>query len=731
MSASLTLAKKEILDATRSPLLILFVCGFLLALHQLFLGETFATNNLQIQGFFTSMVLLWIVFLPALTFEAWSMESRLKTIELLRALPISFAEITLGKLLARLFLLAVTLALTLPAILIFSQHAHLDWGVVITSYCGVFLVGIFGVHLGFVYSRIFKLGMTAYLATVFSLIVFMMMAHPIVMQNLPSIFHPWLETLSLDENFKPFLTGLLSVKNVLFFLGGSFILFLNLSTENFKKADLLRGFLVFVLFFVLCHSIPRAWFYDATQNHRHRLSSNTQKILQGFSDPIIAKVYFSEDMPFAAQKIRQDLLDLLLTLKHHAPHDLLIETAPTASSIDAEKARQLGIEPLTLRVVEQNGEKTQQVYMGLVLHYRDKTSVIPVMIHSPNFEYQMALALLKLTTENWPILGVMLPDDEAKKSSYSTLITFLQQFIDVLPIGNKQNHLETLGIKALLVVDPENASFELGQEIDGLLSEKIPVLLFVDRSEITDSLKQQTQNSGLENYLQKYGVTITQQLLLDDTQNLRADFDLGTSQVSLDYPFWLKAYQPEFNKNHPVTSQLEQLLLPWTHALLWNDAILKPENRTILVQSSAHSFLQEENLLSVSPQYLSQMQTLPLVQSYPIAAELRLSESQAPLFIVSDTQILKNNFLNTNYFAEATSNSHFISNLVEHVTWGNALIGLRAKSLTVVPTLSLTATQKNKMYWGLMGAEIILPTLLGLILSWQHKRTLKKFHKPA
>ena len=720
MKRWLTLCQKELLDYCISPLVFLFLGGFLVSSYQLFLATVFVNNEATFTSLFVWIPVLWIVFLPALTFESWSLDYKNKTLDLLKATPVSFTAIALAKFFAALCVMTLALLLTLPLILVFLNLGHFDFGVVLSSWIGAWLIGIFGISLGLFFARFLRVGAVSSMLTLLTLLFLTAIANPIVALKLPIWLRPWLEILSLDENFKPFLLGLITLKSICQLCGMSLILITLQSMRKVNFGTGLKALSLCILLILLNRQMPLSWAIDTTQNHQHTLSNATQTILNTLTDRVTVKIYFSKDIPYDAQKIETTLLDLLRTFKTKSPQDIFIELISTESAIDSEKARQLGLAAFQI--------DNKDVFMGVTIHYRDKMAVIPAATEPTTFEYQLALQLLKLQTANFPKMGVVLPAGAAR-AEFSTVLGLFEQLSDVLLIEQNQTNLEDLHLKALLVIDPQNAPASLTQEMDTLLYHNTSVLVFANPSLVSDSVKMQSKETGLEIYLQKNGITITPELLLDADQNAKAQFDLVTSQVLLDYPFWLKIYSPEFNTNHPVTASLNTLLLPWTHALLFNDQILKPENRDILVTTSPEAFLQEPNNFSISPQYVTQMQNLPRVEKYNIAAEIHLPNKPASLFVMSSSQFLKNNFLNPNYFWEAQPNSTFIANLIEHATWGDKLIGLRSKNRPLNPLTKISIQQQSQWHAILLAWAVLSPLSLwfgtAVTMHLKRKKTVK------
>lgn len=718
MKPFLTLIKKEIFDWWLSPTGLVFVIGFLLLSHWLFLSSFFLFNEASLRLYFDGLPLIWIVFLPAVTMDRFALEKKQNTIELLESLPLSFSQIVFAKFLVSWLIVVMALAASLVLVVVVSVLGAPDYGVILSSYLGVLLLAGFAVSVGLFFSKLFSSSIAAYLSTVLFLLFCYVLGHPLVLQSLPLNFTSSVEFLSFDGHFQKFLTGVISLKSVFYFLLGTFFF---LSLVFVRKKNSFSGFVsaICVVLFLSVSFIPTHYFWDGTQIQENTLSEQSKNILHKLSDRVVIKTYFSNDLPPEIEKHKQSLLDILQDFKTESEEEIVLQAEDVATDIERERARQIGIEPLMMTVQTQNERTTKEFYLGLTVHYQDKMDVMPYVTRSGEFEYKVALSLLKLSSKSLPKLGVVFSDEKAE-SSYVVLESFLDQVVDVSKAYENEN-LKFKDLDALLIIDPQDFAKKLEKPVIEFLNQNIPVLIFATRSELTESVEQKLKDNGMTHFLESYGLQMTKELILDADYNLNAQFQVGASMVEIPYPFWIRVPHENLDQTHPVTASVEELFLPWSHAL----EIQKPEEIKILVASSAESFLQESDHLSISPQYLDQMENLPKVKSHALAVEVKKT-NQAPLFVMANTNILKNDFLNTNVRVEALSNATFLINLIEHHTWGDELIGLRSRMMTSRPLQKLSSAEQSLIFWGVLALQVVLPVLfVGLLWGWRRYRQRK------
>ena len=106
----------------------------------LFWGKThhniFLSRQADLQAFFGLLPLIMIIFIPALVMRAWAEERRSGTLELMMALPLTDPQLVSGKFIGYLILCVGCLVGTGSLPLLVAAMGPLDWGPVISGYCG-------------------------------------------------------------------------------------------------------------------------------------------------------------------------------------------------------------------------------------------------------------------------------------------------------------------------------------------------------------------------------------------------------------------------------------------------------------------------------------------------------------------------------------------------------------------------------------------------------------------
>ena len=237
----LTISRREVSAYFNSPIAYIFMILFIFILSFLFFVffPFFSQTNPDLRNFFFWFPWVLSIFIPAVTMRLWSEERRSGTIELLLTWPLQAWEIVVGKYLAGLFVIAVSLILTLVVPLSLSSSvSSLEWGVVFTSYLGALLISSVYIALGSWASTLTNNQIVSLLiAIAFSLVMVGIGYPPVVkfLNALPGLgnFIGWFGT---DSHFREFSKGLINPVGLIygFSLTVFFLVLNNLFVEGRK-----------------------------------------------------------------------------------------------------------------------------------------------------------------------------------------------------------------------------------------------------------------------------------------------------------------------------------------------------------------------------------------------------------------------------------------------------------------------------------------------------------------
>jgi ABC-2 type transport system permease protein len=163
---------------------------------------------------------LALLVIPLITMRALAEEKRSGTIELLITLPVTDADVILGKYFAALAMAAILLLATLIypiAMFVWPWHlGSLDWGPVWSGYVGLFLFSGAGIALGLLFSSLTESQIIAFFVTAF-LLTFLQIVGALV-QFLPGVLGDSIAFVSFSSRYEPFARGLIDTRAIVYFL---------------------------------------------------------------------------------------------------------------------------------------------------------------------------------------------------------------------------------------------------------------------------------------------------------------------------------------------------------------------------------------------------------------------------------------------------------------------------------------------------------------------------------
>jgi ABC-2 type transport system permease protein len=145
-----TIFKRELKNYFNSPIAYIFMVVFLgfMGFVFFFFFHFYAADDANMKLYFAAMPWFFTVFTAAMSMRLWSEEKKLGTLELLLTVPMRSHQIVVGKYLAGLTILALTLLMTFTVPATVAIVGDPDWGKIATGYMGAFMAGALLLALG-------------------------------------------------------------------------------------------------------------------------------------------------------------------------------------------------------------------------------------------------------------------------------------------------------------------------------------------------------------------------------------------------------------------------------------------------------------------------------------------------------------------------------------------------------------------------------------------------------
>lgn len=211
-----TIAGRQFRSYFNGPVAYIVISIVLLTLGFFFWKTFFLFGRASAREMFRWLGLILVFALPALTMGLLAEEKRTGTIELLITMPVTEAQVIVGKFLGVLGLYAVLLALTIFYPISIATLGDLDWGPVLGGYVGLFLQGSAVLAIGLMASSWTDNQLIA-LFVALALSVFFWVIDKLL-ALLPSGATSVLQWLSFDYHFQSMARGVIDLRDVLFFV---------------------------------------------------------------------------------------------------------------------------------------------------------------------------------------------------------------------------------------------------------------------------------------------------------------------------------------------------------------------------------------------------------------------------------------------------------------------------------------------------------------------------------
>jgi len=499
------------------------------------------------------------------------------------------------------------------------------------------------------------------------------------------------------------------------------------SKNIFKKTDQsiavisLIGILILVNFF----SYKLFYRWDLTQNKDYSISDVSKKTVRGLDDLVSVKVYFSKDIPNEYINLKQEVADVLDEYANYSGGELKVEFIDPTDDEDMKRELAMqGIPELQFETYEKDKLQLVKGYLGMVISYGDKKDVIPVVRSTENLEYQVTLAIKKVTSEEMGVVGFVSSNgtidfDEESSSVYDEI----KKIYDVRSIDLGEFEIPS-DVKTLVIAGPtEEFSEEDLEKIDNFVMGGGSLLAMVDGVKLGEGLTGSLNKTGLENLLKSYGVEIGANLILDTVSGL-ATFNQGFFQFTSNYPFWPKIVESGFSQESASVAKLENVVLPWVSSLtIVNDNIDENSKVIELVKTSEKSWEQTEPFDLSPQQTLTQKNVGKKTLAVSIDGKLSSPYSDESveagrLIVVGDSDFVREGIAPQN-----SDNLIFFQNLVDSLSLDEDLISIRSKGVSDRPLEELSDSEKSFIRYGNIFGVTIIVVLFGLFRYYSRRRS--------
>ena len=385
------LARKELSAYFGTPMALIFVGAFLaITLLAFFWVETFFVRNIaDVRPMFRWMPVLLLFLVGTLTMRQWSEEQRAGTLEVLLTLPIRRVELVLGKFLAVMLLVALSLALTLFVPITVSILGPLDWGPVVGGYLAALLLASAYAAIGLFVSSRTDNQIVALIITVLLAGLFYVLGTNGVTGLAGDTLAEILRAIGTGSRFESIERGVIDLRDLVYYVSLS-VAFLALNvlaldakrwskgsqTARYRWQVILTVILVIANLVVL-----NAWLYplgslraDLTADREYSLSPVTRNLVADLQEPLLIRGYFSERTHPLLAPLVPNIRDMLREYEIASGGKIQIEIVDPRDDeeLEAEANQVYGIQPNPFRISDRYEASIINSYFDLLIRYGDQ-----------------------------------------------------------------------------------------------------------------------------------------------------------------------------------------------------------------------------------------------------------------------------------------------------------------------------------------------------------------------
>jgi ABC-type uncharacterized transport system involved in gliding motility auxiliary subunit len=477
--------------------------------------------------------------------------------------------------------------------------------------------------------------------------------------------------------------------------------------------------------------------WDATEDRIYSLSEGTGNILANLKEPVTIKYFYSKrarNFPANLKLYAERVGDMLTEYERAAGGMIELQYHdPKPDSDEEEWAQIYGLSPAQLP----GGEK---IYCGIVFLSGDREQRIEML--DPNreelLEYDLTLMISRVQTSrkkvvglvtDLPVFGAQAPMQRPGVSEPWFFVSELEKTYELKPIPGTAVEIDP-EVDLLVLIHPKNLSPALQYAIDQYLLQGGNILAYMDPVCLSDQAPGRNpmtpSPSSPGKLLDAWGIEMDLATIVADLDN---PTKIRANETIEDNPAWITVRSGNFNKAEPVTSKLENLLLPLA------GSIRKKEKSTCdftpLIVTSSNSAAVESLKAQLTAEVIKREISLP-GEKFNLAAHIRgkfksafpqgppaeVEEAEGPaehrkdgvedasVIVVADADMLADHFylqrgslLGFDISEMFNDNLNFLVNACEVLTGSRDLINLRSRGkyerpFTAVMELERRAREK-------------------------------------
>ncbi len=342
-----------------------------------------------------------------------------------------------------------------------------------------------------------------------------------------------------------------------------------------RKGEEITALVLFVacVLFVLADSSRFFFRADLTRNRAYTISPVSREILRSAPDQIHV-VYFLSDTLRSLSPAPGRVVELLQEYAAASRGRLTMTVVDPQREGRMDSARGFGVLPQQVQVIQQNEQRTVDVFSGIVVEYLDRYTSLPAVFTPDGLEFNLGFAIRTLLQGRRIAVGVLVGrPDKYWERDFENLRTGLSRDYRLVEYAPGQRIPPE--VDALLVLGGTGLSARDLAPVDRYLMDGGRVIFAVKGLRVETARYLAAEPVGasvLLDMLETYGVRVRREMVLDTSaRDYRLPQQGASGSISWEslgkYPPWVSVRAPDVSSANPVTAAFPGLDLLWPSPL--------------------------------------------------------------------------------------------------------------------------------------------------------------------
>ncbi|MBX3722369.1 MAG: GldG family protein [Turneriella sp.] len=371
--------------------------------------------------------------------------------------------------------------------------------------------------------------------------------------------------------------------------------------------------------------------FDLSSTGAMRISGTSKNLLRNLPEKATIELFVSNDLPdeavLVARKVRDFIQEYVNSSKGRVKLTVL---DPDNDKSAQQRAQDLHVQQLDMRVAGSKKAQAQSIYFGLALSYGTKSEALNNLIglyEQHDLENQLTAKLFKMVKPNEKkvaFLGAHGSFNQKKERNPTSISIFAEKissFYGELMEINTTTADIPVEVSTLVIVQPGKLEPMDKFRIDQFLMRGGNLIVATSGMEVNFSQQFMASpgNPDIGDFLKKYGIELAADMINEPKPNYFVPFVQPVNQFQmskLPYPPWVVVPKDNLSQDNLASKGNAALILPYSSSIKTNPAILPPGEgagkfKVDVIAKSTNDSWAQANFAFLDPGKMEEMLAAP------------------------------------------------------------------------------------------------------------------------